>query len=332
MKLLNRWNRLLLIAAQVGQPEADDTASTRATTGSSGAAYQSGAAGSTPVYQQTAKGVQFLLYDSGAETQRILIFGTQRILEMLQLSDFWHLQYGTSPLHLGVRVDALRGGHQPMRDVHLLPSLFLLIPNKTEATYRRMWEQIRTLCPLAQPREMLLDFEKPAINSFEDVCPDTLVRCCFFHLTQNIWRKVQPAGMQADFNHDEELAMRIRQLPALAFASPSDVPHLFAAVVQQLPMPQATELVLYFERSYIGRTLPGGTHQAPLFPIYLWNFHMDTPFGPPRTTNAVEAWHRNFNATVGCHHPSIWKFITALKREQGLVEVERHLPSGGCTG
>ena len=261
-----------------------------------------------PEYQHTAKGEQFLLYDSGPETQRILILGTQRNLEMLRLSDFW-LADGTfktePPLFTQVYVvHALRGGPQPMREGHLLPSLFVLLPNKTEATYRRMWEQIRTLCPLAQPREMLLDFEKAAINSFEEVWPDTLVRCCFFHLTQNIWRKVQAAGMQADYNHDEELVMRIRQLPALSFASPSDVPHLFAAVLQQLPMPQATEQVLYFERTYIGCTLPGGTHQAPLFPIYLWNFHIDTPFGLPLTTNAVEAWHRSFNVTVGCQFES----------------------------
>ena len=55
----------------------------------------------------------------------------------------------------------------------------------------------------------------------------------------------------------------------------------------------------------------------------MWNYHFDTAFGLPRTTNAVEAWHRSFNATVGCHHPNIWKFISALKREQGLVEVRQ---------
>ena len=58
---------------------------------------------------------------------------------------------------------------RPIRDGHLLSSLFVLLPNKTEATYRRMWEQIRTLSPLAQPREMLLDFDKAPINSFEQV-------------------------------------------------------------------------------------------------------------------------------------------------------------------
>ena len=41
-------------------------------------------------YQQTVKGEQFLLYDSGAtDPQRFLIFGTQRNLKMLQASHYW---------------------------------------------------------------------------------------------------------------------------------------------------------------------------------------------------------------------------------------------------
>ena len=120
-----------------------------------------------------------------------------------------------------------------------------------------------------------------------------------------MWRKVQADGMQADYNHDEELAMCIRQLPALAFASPSDVQHLFAVVARQLPIPQANEQVLSFERTYFGRTLPGGAHQALLFPDNLSNLYIYTLFGLTRTTNAVEAWHRSFNATTpayGFHH------------------------------
>ena len=85
----------------------------------------------------------------------------------------------------------------------------------------------------------------------------------------------------------------------------------------------ATGLVLYFENTYIGRTLPVGSCQRALFPIEMWNYQFDTPFGLPRTTNIVEAWHRSFNATVGCNHPSIWKFIASLKREQGLVDVRQ---------
>ncbi|KAI6657824.1 hypothetical protein LOD99_566 [Oopsacas minuta] len=123
-----------------------------------------------------------------------------------------------------------------MKTGHLLPSLFVLLLNKTEAAYLRMWEQIRLLCPLAQPQQMLLHFEKGAITSFEHVWPNTVVKCCFFHLTQNIWRHVQSVGLQSAYTHDEELAMRIRRIPALAFARPADVPDLFDQVAMDLPL------------------------------------------------------------------------------------------------
>ena len=145
-----------------------------------------------------------------------------------------------------------------------------------------------------------MDFEKAAINSFQQVWPATQVKSCFFHLTQNIWRKVQAEGLQAAYNQDEELALRIRLLPALAFASPFDVLEVFGDVVQELVVPT----------------------RIPCSQLRC-GYHYDTAFGLPRTTNAVEAWHRSFNATVGRHYPNIWKVITALKREQGLVEVRQ---------
>ena len=246
---------------------------------------------------------------------------------MLVLSQYWLADgtFKTAPdLFSQVYViHGLRGGPDPIQHGHLLPSLFVLLPNKSQATYMRMWQQVKVICPNSQPTQMILDFEKAVINSFEQVWPDTFIKGCFFHLTQNVWRRVQSEGLQSEYNQDEELAIRIRLLPALAFAAPHEIPHLFYTVVQQLPMPQATGLVLYFQNTYIERILPGGTYREALFPIGVWNYHFETPFGLPRTTNIVEAWHRSFNATVGCHHPTVWKFIGSLKREQGLVEVRQ---------
>ncbi|KAI6646401.1 hypothetical protein LOD99_12524 [Oopsacas minuta] len=117
---------------------------------------------------------------------------------------------------------------------------------------------------------MLLDFEKGAITSFEHVWPNTVVKCCFFHLTQNIWRHVQSVGLQSAYTHDEELAMCIRRIPALAFARPADVHDLFDQVAMDLPLTsEIGELVDYFERTYIGRTLASGYHVAATFPIDL---------------------------------------------------------------
>ena len=185
-------------------------------------------------YKRTCKDEQFLLYDSGPETQKILIFGTQRNLEMLQLSRVWlaDCTFKTAPLlftQLYV-IHALRGGPDLMKDGHLLPSIFILLPNKTEVTYRRMWQQLQPLCPEADPTEILMNFEKAAINSFEHIWPGSIVKGCFFHLTQNIWRKVQAAGLQAAYSEDQELAIRIRIITALAFTAPHQVPSLFTKV------------------------------------------------------------------------------------------------------
>ena len=194
-------------------------------------------------YKLTSKGEPFLLYDSGPETQRILIFGTQRNLEMLQLSKVWLADgtFKTAPLLFTqvYVIHALRGGPDLMKDGHLLTSIFVLLTNKTEITYRRMWQQIQLLCPLANPAEILMDFEKAAINSFELTWPGSVVKGCFFHLTQNIWRKVQAVGLQAAYSEDEELAIRIRMISALAFAAPFEVQALFEEVAAQLPTPEA---------------------------------------------------------------------------------------------
>ena len=53
---------------------------------------------------------------------------------------------------------------------------------------------------------------------------------------------------------DEDPVLRLRMLPALAFVSPFVVPELFPQVIEQLNIPQATELALYFEQTYVGRT------------------------------------------------------------------------------
>ena len=112
-------------------------------------------------------------------------------------------------------------------------------------------------------------------------------------------------------------------LPALAFATPTDIPELFNNLFLQLPV-EAYDLALYFEATYIGRHIANSPLlSSPLFPMEMWNNHFMVQHGLPRTNNAVEAWHRSFACHMSCHHPSVWRFLTILKREQGLVEVKQ---------
>ena len=248
-------------------------------------------------FQRTAKNDVFLLYDSGPQLRRILIFGTQRNLEMLRLARIWLADgtFKTAPILFEqvYVIHALRGGPKPLPDGHLLPSLFVLLTNKTQDIYMKMWEAIQQLCPLAQPTHMLMDFEKAAINSFLHYWPHTIVKGCFFHLIQNIFRKVQSEGLQNEYQQNPDFALQVKLLPALAFAPPFDVQTLFSVVVQNLHMPVTEGLVLYFERTYIGRTLPGGAFQQLIFPITMWNYHLEALAGYSRTTNARNTQEHN---------------------------------------
>ena len=43
---------------------------------------------------------------------------------------------------------------------------------------------------------------------------------------------------------------------------------------------------------------------------------------PPRTNNACDGWHRRFQSNVGAYHPSIWKFLKVLQREEAACIAE----------
>ena len=126
-------------------------------------------------------------------------------MEMLELAQIWLVDstIKNAPL-LFERVyciHGLRGGPTPLEDGHLLPSFFALLPNKSQVTYMRMWEAIKQLCPHAHPTHILMDFEKAA--AFSHFWPNTLVKGCFFHLTQNIFRKIQAEGLQNEYQHNQ---------------------------------------------------------------------------------------------------------------------------------
>ena len=125
-----------------------------------------------------------------------------------------------------------------------------------------MWSQVQTLCPNACPTHLIVDFEKAAINAFERHYPHTQVKGCFFHLTQSFWRKIQELGLKTKYQNDPSFALQTRMIPALAFATPTDIPDLFHQLFVQLPS-DAYDLALYFESTYIGRHMSNSSVVIP---------------------------------------------------------------------
>jgi hypothetical protein len=59
----------------------------------------------------------------------------------------------------------------------------------------------------------------------------------------------------------------------------------------------------------------------------MWNVRDRVLQGLPRTNNSVEGWHRAFQQTVDCQHPTVLKLVEHFRGEQDLMEqrVERFL-------
>ncbi|XP_022169656.1 uncharacterized protein LOC111033288 [Myzus persicae] len=202
---------------------------------------------------------------------------------------------------------------------NVVPTAYILLPNKKEETYKRMFLALKTLNPQLSPKSIMFDFEKGAMNAAKCIFPSVDIKGCFFHLCQSIWRHIQSSGLQSKYSNDSDFALNLRKLAALAYIPENDVVSAFETLVESQFYQQEmlSNLIDYFEDTWIGR-LNRKTRRAPLFSIKIWNCYSMLDDNIPRTNNSVEGWHNSFNSMLSAHHPSIWTFITALKKEESV--------------
>ena len=134
------------------------------------------------------KQVNNFYYDSGKDdTDRIKIFGTQTGLNDLENNKDWacdgtfkcspEIFYQLFTLHIVI-------GHIS------IPRLFILLPSKSEETYRRLFSALKLLRPSLEPETIMVDIEKATINAFSGIFATTVITGCLLHLAKNIYRKV----------------------------------------------------------------------------------------------------------------------------------------------
>ena len=131
----------------------------------------------------------------------------------------------------------------------------------------------------------MIDFEKAAMNSFENNFP-ALISGFFFHLSQNIWRKIQTEGLTFQYHTDREFVLKLKMLPSLAFVPEEDVPDCFTILMTDFPE-SALNVAKYFEETYIGKRLPDQSRRVTPFPSRIWNMYQRVLQQLARTTNSV---------------------------------------------
>ena len=200
-------------------------------------------------------------YDSGAEENRILIFGTEESKRVLELSENWQADGTfkvTPPIFAQVySIHASRHGD-------LVPAFYCLLPNKAQETYERLFRAVRQLIPNAHPTSFLVDFEMSAINAIRMVFDydDLTVSGCFFHLNENVRKHMQQIGLQRRYQNDPEFALLLRHIPALAFVPIQHLIEAFETLEEVMP-DEMLPLLDFFERTYIRRRLRARRRDPP---------------------------------------------------------------------
>lgn len=227
--------------------------------------------------------------------------------------------------------------------------------NKAEETYNEIFGTLLSLEPKFNPTDFTIDFEMATLNAVKRNFPLSEVHGCFFHFSQNIWRHIQNVGLQNVYNNDEDFALNLRYLIALAFVPVDNVENAYEELVSTEFYSEPNEhkdkiesLLDYFQSTYVYAFDRLGKRKAPLFPVELWNVFEETLHGKkfiyvlnflelflyllffnsflsfqelPRTNNHCEGFHNRINGMWGAH-PNIYRFINELKSEQDLKELE----------
>jgi hypothetical protein len=133
-------------------------------------------------YTETLTGVpsMFLLYDSGPGNDRILPFSTQRNLDLMAQCSHWFADgtFQTAPLLF----DQLYTIHA-VKYHNIIPTVFVLMPNRTEDTYNCVLNALKSLNQNLQPLTIMTDFEQSALKAFHTAFPSAIQRGYFFHLS-----------------------------------------------------------------------------------------------------------------------------------------------------
>ena len=84
-----------------------------------------------------------------------------------------------------------------------------------------------------KPEELIIDFEKGAMNAFVFHWTDIRIIGCFFHLASNFYKKICNVGLKTHYDEDEFLRNWVQKVTFLALAPIDQVEELFCELCEQ---------------------------------------------------------------------------------------------------
>ena len=254
------------------------------------------------------------------------MFGTDWSLSFLSMCSRWHSDgtFDVRPL-LFEQVYVVCGYNEEF----MIPCIYTLSTKKDELTYSKIFHNIIKLGVDRQgvtmkPSHLTCDFEIAAIEAFKSIFSETLVKTCFFHYSQNLWKKIQKCSLSSYFvGSDNDLTNQQRKSArdwfngalGLALMPPEHIQNTWVDLMDHHTPGHAggTTFNDYIVSNYVD-------YSSARFLQNSWNFYNKIIQRLPRTNNHVEGLNRRMNSIFPIH-PHIFKFITCLRHEMNFSTI-----------
>ncbi|KAJ8677059.1 hypothetical protein QAD02_012846 [Eretmocerus hayati] len=108
------------------------------------------------------------------------------------------------------------------------------------------------------PARIMADFEMAIITACQLVIPGIPIACCFSHLGQAFYRKIQALGLQgAHYTRDSVVRKNVHMVMGLAHVPIDDVGHAFRTLKAETPV-EVLPFYEYVQETHVGRPASRG--------------------------------------------------------------------------
>lgn len=157
---------------------------------------------------------EFLLADYGSDGLRIIVFCSKEARNIIpEISDFFSdgtFYCCTEPFN---QLYTILGDCQSTdSSTNIVPLVYALMSNRETKSYVILLNLIKSQIPGWCPKTYKTDFETAMMKAVKLVFPTVVIKGCYFHYTNSIWKKARQLGLEKKSPN----AMQLREVSLTA--------------------------------------------------------------------------------------------------------------------
>ena len=198
------------------------------------------------------------------------------------------------------------------------PLAFALMRRKTQESYTRVLEYIRDQLGVTEPNQTYLDFEKSEHNAFLEVYPGCILLGCDTHWKRALRTNLVKCRLEKEMNESVPLQQYYHKLWALSLVDEESVETAFDFLQSpdEIPLKSTMDrteeelieiqeynrrllnFLRYYQKTWVGESIPSGGRKQPLFDKKLWNKNKAILQEEDLTTNGSEAINLQISSSI----------------------------------